>query len=88
VWESDSKVILLDWTVQGADETGLTLWRKDAGGDWAPIGELPPGSTRFFDTSVSPQTTYTYRVQAHNNSFASDWSNEVTATTPALPAGS
>jgi probable HAF family extracellular repeat protein len=81
-----AKAVLLNWTVQGAGETGITIWRKENSGDWAPIGELPPGSTRYFDASVSPQTTYTYRLQAHNNSFASDWSSEVTATTPALPA--
>jgi titin len=78
-----TKEVLLRWMVQGADETGITIWRKAGSGDWLPIGVVSPGATLSFDTSVSPATRYTYRLRAHNNDYASDWSNEVTATTPA-----
>ena len=78
-------VIVLRWSVEGADETGLTIWRQAGSGDWLPVGVLPPGATLYFDTSVSPATSYTYRLRAHNNDYASDWSNEVTVTTPTGP---
>lgn len=84
----DAKVIVLHWSVEGADETGITIWRQGGSGDWLLVGVLPPGATLYFDTSVSPATSYTYRLQAHHNDYASDWSSEVSATTPALPSGS
>jgi chitodextrinase len=61
----------------------LAIWRKDATHDWSRVAVVPPHTTTFTDTGLTPGTTYTYRVRATNNSGASDWSNEVTVTTPA-----
>jgi hypothetical protein len=44
---------------------------------------LAPNTTTFLDPNGAPGATYTYRVRATRGNVASDWSNEVTVTTPA-----
>jgi titin len=77
--------ISLTWTDNSSNETAFAIWRQ-TGGNWARIGVVPPNTTSFTDTGVSPSTAYDYRVRATNNSTASDWSNTVVVTTPAQPA--
>jgi hypothetical protein len=43
--------------------TNLTLQRSEAGGPWQSIATLPADATRYSDTNVAPNTTYTYRLQ-------------------------
>ena len=42
-------------------------------------------ATTYEDTSVSGDTTYTYRIRAVNDVGPSDWSNEVIVVTIASP---
>ncbi|MFL5517157.1 MAG: fibronectin type III domain-containing protein, partial [Gemmatimonadales bacterium] len=78
-------MIRLNWTGAGAEETGITLFRRAGSGDWTRIAVLPPGTIEYLDFAVRPETTYTYRLRGHNNSYASDWSNEASGTTLPLP---
>jgi titin len=56
---------------------------------------VPSKSNAFTDTSVAPQTSYTYEVRATNDYYASAWSNTASVTTtaalvvapPAAPTG-
>src|SRR5438552_159696 len=52
---------------------------------------MPPNTTFFQDTTVSPETAYTYQVRAANNLGASAYTNAVSITTaqapPAAPTG-
>jgi fibronectin type III domain protein len=73
--------VRLDWTDTSTSETGFGVWRRSSG-DWVRIGVAPQDSPTFVDAGAQPDTTYTYRVRAHNNYGASAWSSEVTVQTP------
>jgi hypothetical protein len=46
---------------------------------------VPPNTITFADTGPRRGATYAYRVRAIGGNVASDWSNEVTATTLGAP---
>ena len=73
--------VTLTWIDNSSNEQAFAIWRKGGGADWARVGVVPPNTTTFTDTSLQRGTTYTYRVRA-TDQLASDWSNEVTVTTP------
>jgi hypothetical protein len=77
-----ARQVSLRWTDNSNNETAFAIWRKGDGHDWARVGLVPPKATSFTDTGLAASTSYTYRVRA-TNQYASDWSNEVTVTTPA-----
>lgn len=60
--------------------------RQDVSGEpWALIGSTPDPFTRsYIDQSVSPNTTYSYRVRAYANGDTSEPSNVVQASTDDL----
>ena len=75
---SDSEIQL--WWIDNADnEEGFTVER-----DGEEVAQLGSDEEAFTDTGLAADTTYTYRVRAHNAAGPSDYSNEATATT--LPA--
>jgi hypothetical protein len=76
--------ISLTWFDNSLNETGFGIWRKINGGEWARIAAAPANSNTFVDRSPSPNTTYTYRVRAHNTESVSDWSNEATTISEAV----
>jgi parallel beta-helix repeat protein len=63
--------------------TGYTIYR-----DGTAIGTVGPTTPNFQDTTVSPETTYTYTVDAFDGADnRSAPSAPATATTPAAPPG-
>jgi RHS repeat-associated protein len=80
----------LGWTDNSTDETGFKVERKVGSGSWSQIATVSGslGNSAFYpDDSISPNTTYTYRVRAYNNNGNSLYTNEVQLTTPAGPPG-
>jgi hypothetical protein len=56
--------INLTWQDQSAHESGYQIERKPAGGSFSVLGNVGANVTTYADTAVTPNTTYTYRVQA------------------------
>jgi len=75
----------LAWTDNATNETGYSVERSDAGGPFAVVASPAANATSFSDTTVVAATSYTYRVRAENAGVFSDYSNESSAATPALP---
>lgn len=83
------------WTVGGTSVTitwsrslyasTYTLQRKSSESDWESIGTTLPGKTSFVDNSVEPLTRYSYRLRANNSTGSSNYSEDKTITTKALP---
>ncbi|HVN82577.1 MAG TPA: M12 family metallo-peptidase [Terriglobia bacterium] len=83
-----SSQILLSWQDNSSDESSFKLHRKaGSNGSWGEIAATGANATSYTDTGLSGNTTYSYRVQASNNSGDSPFSNEASATTlSALPS--
>lgn len=84
----------LSWTDFSDNETSYRVERKAGlAGSWAEItGGLSADSASFSDTSLAPDTTYYYRIQAVNTEGASSYSPQIFARTepaplPASPTG-
>jgi M6 family metalloprotease-like protein len=77
----------LSWSDNASDETGYEVQRAPSGGSFTTIDTLGSGETGFSDTSVSPLTTYDYRVRALKGGTASGFSNVASTTTPDQPVG-
>jgi probable HAF family extracellular repeat protein len=77
--------VSLAWTDNSSNETAFAIWRRSGADPFTRIAVVAPDVTTYSDPTVSPATSYTYRVRATNNVGASAWSNEAAATTPALP---
>ncbi|OPX85469.1 MAG: Exoglucanase B precursor [Pelotomaculum sp. PtaB.Bin104] len=82
--------INLTWTDKSSNESGFKIERKSGNSGFEEIAVVDSNTT-FTDTSLAPNTTYTYRVRAFNSSGHSAYSNEDSATTssavPAAPSG-
>ena len=82
---ADTFAVLLNWTDNSTNELGFYIERKD--GDslsvnpFAVIDTVGIGVVSYNDLGRTPNTTYTYRVQAYNLLGVSPYSNVVTATT-------
>ncbi len=76
-----SSIVSLNWTDNSTNEDGYKIERKIAGGAYTPIVTLAKNVTSFFDSSVTKNITYTYRVYAYNAIGSSaSYSNEASAT--------
>jgi fibronectin type 3 domain-containing protein len=80
--------VSLTWTDNSNNETGFVIERKTGSGSYGVIGNVGVNATLFPDTTVAPNTTYTYRVKAVNGTLESDYSDPSTVTTgpPSPPA--
>jgi hypothetical protein len=78
-----SQGISLVWRDNSSNETGFEIERCGGLGctNFVLLGSVGPNVTTFKDSSVSRQTTYSYRVRAVNQIGASGYSNIVAATT-------
>lgn len=82
---ADTFAILLSWTDNSTNETGFYIERKN--GDslsvdpFLRIDSVGTDVSVYNDLGRTPNTTYTYRVQAYNGLGVSPYSNEVSATT-------
>ena len=78
--------INLSWTDNATNEDGYKIERKTGTGNYAVVGSTGANITTFSDMGLTANTTYTYRVYAHNNAGNSlQYSNDVTLTTGGLP---
>jgi streptogramin lyase len=81
----------LSWTDNSEDETAFAIWRKTGSGEYTRIAVLAPNVTRYRDSGLTADTTYTYRVRATSRLDGSAWSNEASGTTfpvpPSAPSG-
>jgi hypothetical protein len=82
-----TSAINLTWTDNSTDETGFKLERKTgSGGTYAEItGNIAVNATTYSNTGLTANTTYYYRLRAYNAAGNSTYSNEVSATTAAIP---
>jgi uncharacterized protein (TIGR02145 family) len=79
--------INLSWTDNSTNETGFKIERKTGNGTYAVVGTTATDVTTFNDTSLTPSTTYTYRVYSFNsvgNSLASSNELSLTITIPSV----
>lgn len=75
--------VLLTWKYDSADEARFAIERRSTpSASWQQVALVPSGRTTYRDTSLTPGTTYTYRVRAENGAGASGWSNEATVELP------
>lgn len=73
----------LTWNDNAKTEDGFIIERRVAAdGSWETLGETLADTNTFADFDISGSTIYAYRVSAAQGSFASDYSNEVSLTTP------
>lgn len=82
-----SNKIQLNWT-DNSDETEFVIERKTGEGNYLVAAYVFENQTAWIDTSVAPDTKYTYRVKAltdHNDSL---YSEEVTVISTLLEAPS
>ncbi|MFA5794913.1 MAG: fibronectin type III domain-containing protein [Candidatus Brocadiia bacterium] len=80
--ETSSSVRLI-WEDNSTNESGFKIERKSGVENYKLVGVPGPSITLYTDT-VSPSTTYTYRIKSYNETGDSAYSNEPTVTTPAL----
>ncbi len=82
---ADTFAVLLSWTDNSTNELGFYIERKN--GDtlsvdpFVVIDTVGVDTVNYNDLGRTPNTTYTYRVQAFNLLGVSSYSNEVTTTT-------
>jgi len=82
---ADTFAVVLNWNDNSVAELGFYIERKN--GDtlsvdpYVVIDTVGVDVVTYFDGGRTPNTTYTYRVQAYNSLGVSAYSNEVTTTT-------
>ncbi|GAW93591.1 Ig-like domain-containing protein [Calderihabitans maritimus] len=79
----------LTWTNDATDNVGVTGWEiyrklsSEATWPGTPIDTAPAGASSYSDTTVSPETSYDYKIRAKDGGGnTSSWSNVASATTP------
>jgi uncharacterized protein (TIGR02145 family) len=77
-----STQVNLQWRDNSTNETGYKVERKQQSENFAQIGSTAENIVIYTDDSLTPGTTYTYRVVAYNSAGNSlVYSNEVEVTT-------
>ena len=80
--------LTLDWDDNANDETGFRIERRTEGSsDYFWLVSLGPDTISYVDTSVTPGSTYCYRVQAFNPGGLSAYSNEACAPVTGVLVG-
>ena len=80
---ASDRQIDLHWIDNSDNEGEFRIERDTSPGFASPVVEaIWADSTTFSDVSLSPGTTYYYRVRARNATESSGYSNTATATTP------
>jgi FtsP/CotA-like multicopper oxidase with cupredoxin domain len=75
--------VTLAWTDNATNESGFLIQRAtNAGFSLNVANATVAGDTETFSQSVTPGTTYYYRVLAFSEAHQSDWSNTASVTTP------
>lgn len=73
--------IKLTWTDNASDEYGFEIERSADGTNWSLLYTVPADVTTYTDGGLTPETTWYYRVRAHNAGGYSAYSNTASATT-------
>jgi len=82
------RTVHLTWLDNSSDEISFVVQRAPAqAGPWADVGSVAPNIAAFDDSTVRPDSSYFYRVEAVGAQASSPPSNIAFATTPAA-AGS
>lgn len=71
-----SNSALLNWEDVAVNETGFSIQRKIAGGNFDTIAQIFADKESYLDTSLQPGTEYIYRLRATRSGEVSAWSNE------------
>lgn len=74
--------VMVAWDDNSATETGFKVERAPSGGGFVQIGMVGANVTSYTDATVSPATTYSYRVRASNGSVDTAYTNVLTVTSP------
>ncbi len=85
-----STTISMAWTDNSTTETGYNVLRKaTTGANFAQVATLPPNTTTYTDTGLTPGTSYDYHIQAFNVAGYSDFSGftAITSSASAPPNG-
>lgn len=70
------------WTDNSSNESGFYIWRSiDSGSTWVYIGSTGENITSSYDLTLSPTSSYSYRVAAYNLLGTSSYSNTSSITT-------
>ena len=77
--------IELSWNDNSDNEQGFILERQGSG-EFEIITVLPPNTINYSDSDLSPETSYTYRIQAYNSLGKSDYTEPIPATTQLTPS--
>jgi fibronectin type 3 domain-containing protein len=82
----DAQQVALSWMDTSDNETGFTIERRTGdSADYVQIATVGADVPSYSDGALLPGTAYSYRVRAINAFGHSDYSNEASATTSALP---
>jgi fibronectin type 3 domain-containing protein len=76
--------VRVTWADNSTNETGFELQRRPAGGVFATLVNLGANATSYTDNTVSPLTSYEYRVRASNGLGASPFAGPTAVTTPPI----
>jgi subtilisin-like proprotein convertase family protein len=75
----------LSWTDRADNEAGFVIERAEGEGSFTYLATVGPDVTSFVDQSVSPGTSYRYRVIATNGAGTSSTAAATSITTPNGP---
>lgn len=80
--------VTLSWQDNAENEEGFTLERADNENFTdATTVELDENQTSYTDTGLSSETTYHYRIRAHNQAGNSSYAGPISTTTATEPSG-
>jgi len=85
--DKKSTELELKWTDNANNESGFFVYRSTDNSNFEKIQTLPENSSSFTDTSLTPCTTYYYRVAAYNAFGSSNDAVGNGITAPAPPTG-
>ena len=72
----------LTWTDNSTNEDGFKIERKTINGTYSLVGSVGENVTTYNDATLTPGTSYIYRIFSYNKGGNSiTYSNEATATT-------
>jgi subtilisin family serine protease len=74
--------IELNWVDTSVDEEGFAIQRREKDEAFQELARVDPDTTRYSDTDITGESSYTYRVIAYNEYGNSDYSNEARTVQP------
>jgi hypothetical protein len=78
--------IILEWSDNSDNEYGFEIERSvTSQSGFSRIYTTYFDVTSFTDNNLSPETTYYYRIRSYNNIGNSNYSEEISITTPVIP---